>query len=609
MELLGFFFGLLRTLIPLLVIGGIIAAVVVLLRRRSGAEDEPGIGTLRRLYYYGLSFVALMFSASGAVMLVDYVADSFAGPQILSRGETQLAMGLAITLVGTPIWLFHWWLAHKAVRRFPSETRAFGRKVYLLLVLAVSAALVAFGLVSLLRWLLGGDSFNGLHLAFPLVWGAVWGFHWHVETQEVPRTGAGDSIRRVYVYGTSLYGLVMLLVGLGIILRHLAGQVYDALFATQVLLPGQGALWNGATQHALALFLVGGVFWWWHWHRVSRGDVDSVLRQVYLHLFAILGGAATVVVTLSILLFRILQLVLGEADAAGVAEQFRFLPAALAALISGGALWGYHWAVVRQEAAAGGVESQAARQVYRYLLAALGLGTLAAGLVILFGVVLGVIVPQSGQELLRADWWRNPLASAVTLLLVGAPLWGFYWSGLQRDAGAGLVERSGLSRRIFIYLVLGVAVIAALGNLSALLFMFLRDLLEGELSAQLVQDAKWSIGALLTAGAVSVYYWLVLREDRKAMPLPAAPSTGALPVRKVVIALATEAARPLVRRLEAQLGIPVRLWQRLDPDAEVPTLTDEELRVTQERIAEAPGDRVLLTIDASGVRVVPYREG
>ncbi|MCH8350478.1 MAG: hypothetical protein IIB29_09520 [Chloroflexi bacterium] len=595
-------------IIPLLLIGVIIAVVVVLVRRRSGVEDEPGVGTLRRLYYYGLSFVALMFSASGAVMLVDYVADSFGGPEILARGATQLAMALALILVGVPIWLFHWWLAHQAVRRFPSETRALSRKVYVYLVLAVSAALGASGLVSLLRWLFGGDSFNGLHLAFPLVWGAVWGFHWYVEKQEVPRNEAGDFIRRLYVYGTSLYGLVILLVGLGVILRHLSGQAYDPIFATQVLLPGQRSLWNGATQNALALFLVGGLFWWWHWHRVSRGDIDSVLRQVYLHLFAILGGAVTVIATLSIVLFRLLQWALGEADSAGAADQFRFLPSAVAALISGGALWGYHWAVVRQESATGVVESLAARQVYRYLLAALGLGTLAAGLVILLGVVIGVIVPQSGQELLRAEWWRNPVASAVTLLLVGAPLWGFYWSGVQRDAGAGLLERSALSRRIFIYLVLGIAVLAALGNLSALLFMFLRDLLEGQLSGQLVQDTKWSIGALLIAGAVSVYYGLVLREDRRALPAPEEPSTGTPPVRKAVIALATEADRPLLRRMEAQFGIPVRFWQRLDPDAEAPTLTDEELRATQERIAQAPGDRVLLTIDASGVRVVPYRE-
>ena len=598
-------------ILPLLVIVVIIAVVVVVVvvvRRHNSVEDEPGVGTLRRLYHYGLSFVALMVSASGAVMLVDYVGDSFGGPELLSRGVTQLAMALAFILVGVPVWLFHWWLAHRAVRRFPSETRALSRKVYVSVVLAVSAALGAFGLVSLLRWLFGGDSFNGLHLAFPLVWGAVWGFHWYVESQEVPRTEDGDFVRRVYVYGTSLYGLVMLLAGLGVILRSLAGQAYDAFFATQVLLPGQGSLWNGTTQNALALFLVGGLFWWWHWHRASRSDLDSVLRQVYLHLFAILGGAATVAVTLSILLFRVLQWAFGEPDALSSADQFRFLPSALAALLSGGALWGYHWAVVRQESATGVVESLAARQVYRYLLAALGLSALGAGLVILFSGVIGVIAPQSGEELLRADWWRNPLALATTLLLVGAPLWSFYWFALQRDADAGLVERSGIFRRIFIYFVFGVAVLAVLGNLSALLFMFLRDLLEGQLSAQLLQDTKWSIGALLTAGAVSVYYWLVLGEDRRAMPALEEPSTGTPPVQKALIALATEAARPLVRRMEAQFGIPIRLWQWLDPGTEVPTLTDEELRATQQRIAQAPGDRVLLTIDASGVRVVPYRE-
>ena len=58
--------GLFGSIVPLLVIGGIIWAVVALVRRRGQEEGEPGIGTLRRLYYYGLAFVGLMLSASGA---------------------------------------------------------------------------------------------------------------------------------------------------------------------------------------------------------------------------------------------------------------------------------------------------------------------------------------------------------------------------------------------------------------------------------------------------------------------------------------------------------------------------------------------------------------
>ena len=60
-------FGIISNFIPLLVIVGIIAAIVAAVRRRGGGEvEEPGIGTLRRLYYYGLSFVALMVAATGA---------------------------------------------------------------------------------------------------------------------------------------------------------------------------------------------------------------------------------------------------------------------------------------------------------------------------------------------------------------------------------------------------------------------------------------------------------------------------------------------------------------------------------------------------------------
>ncbi len=104
------FLGIFTSFFPILVIVGIIWLIVVLVRRRRGGEEplDPGIGTLKRVYYYGLSFVALMVTASGIVLLVDFAADGLLGPQVLSGGETKLALGLALTLVGTPIWFIHW---------------------------------------------------------------------------------------------------------------------------------------------------------------------------------------------------------------------------------------------------------------------------------------------------------------------------------------------------------------------------------------------------------------------------------------------------------------------------------------------------------------------
>jgi hypothetical protein len=318
-----------------------------------------------------------------------------------------------------------------------------------------------------------------------------------------------------------VFSLSMLAVGIGVVLALLLGAAYETLFGTELLPAAGTTLWRDSTRIAVAIALVGGGFWWWHWHRAAPGDIGSALRSVYLHLFAILGGAATVVVCCSVLLYTVLQWLMGRPEVPGAAAHFRILPGLIAALAVGAGLWGYHWAVVRDDSgntvgSAGG--GPAVYGIYRYLVAGLGLGTLAVGLVVALAVVLGLLVPAPGQPLVTSQWWRNPLTLAVTLLLVGIPLWSFYWFGAQRDAKtAPREEGAALSRRVFLYLVFGIAVLLSLGNLSALLFIFLRALLDGQMSTQLVHQARWAIGMLLMAGAVSGYYWLVLREDHRAI--------------------------------------------------------------------------------------------
>lgn len=611
---MGFYYWpyLFLSLVPLVLIVAVVVAVVMLMRRRGGPQEEDlGIGTLKRVYYYGLSFVALGVAAPGLIILLDFLLDNLFGPPALYGGQTQLALGLALTLVGTPLWFLHWWLALRAVQQLPAEASAVSRKIYLYLVLGITAALIAAGLVMLLRWLLGAGSFNGLNIAFPLVWGGVWVFHWRVQYAEGrgAEAEAWAWVRRFYWYFTSLYGLVMLAVGVGVMMWRPLRAAYETLFTTQILLPGTvsawDSIWTDTTRTGVAIALAGGASWWWHWHRAARGDVNSALRQIYLYLFAVLGGAATVVVTLSILLYLVLQWFIGEPGSSAASSHFRSLPGVISALIPGAVLWGYHWAVVQQESRRSTGRWQAARRVYRYLVAALGLGTLATGLVMVFLVALGLLVPRSGPQLLDAQWWRNPLVLAVTLLLVGIPLWSYYWFGVQREVQVGAVaERTALSRRVFIYGVFGIATLLVLGNLSALLYMFLRDLLEGDLSLQLLQDAKWSIGTLVMAGAVSIYHWLVLQEDRRATPVSEEP---AVPVAKGITVLASEPAQALVPRLQSRLGVNLRVWRRLDGDA-APSLTEVELDEVRERIIATPGDRVLLAIDAAGIQVIPYRE-
>ena len=79
-EALFLVFGILGFLIPVVIIGLIIYGIIVWRRRASlqsqDTEQDPGIGTVRRLYFYVVAFVSLMMSATGIVMLIQFILDS-----------------------------------------------------------------------------------------------------------------------------------------------------------------------------------------------------------------------------------------------------------------------------------------------------------------------------------------------------------------------------------------------------------------------------------------------------------------------------------------------------------------------------------------------------
>lgn len=601
------------SLVSLVILVAVIAAIVVLARRHGGADEgESGIGTTRRLYLHSLSLAGLVAAGIGAVLLLKAILDSLFGPPAISVDQTTLALGLALTVVGTPVWLLFWSMAQRSVRQHPIEAASIARKVTINLALGGSGIAASIGVVLFLAWLLGVGEFSGTPLALALVWGGVWTFYWQVEAREGQPTETAASIHRFYVYGASLWGLALLGVGVVGVLRLALGAAYDALFGGATLLGGSPDLWNEGMQTAMSLALVGGGVWWWHWHRVAAGDVASVLRNVYLYLFAVLGGAATVVASLTVLLYHVLQWFLGSPETSVARDHFDVAPVLVAAIAVGGGLWGYHWAVLRQEATVAGRGLVAARRVYGYLVAAVGLVVLGIGLVTLVAVALGLLAPE--RQVAGADWWRNPLVLAITLLVMGAPVWGLYWRDIQRMAAeAGHAERAALSRRVFVYLIFGASVLLALVNLSIILFRLFDAALGGELPSDLLWDTRWSIGILLTAGAVSVYYWLVLREDRRAAAAieeartPEVPSPVEARPRKRVTALVGEEGLPLVRRLEARLGYSVQVWQPTGDGGPVPALSDEELTEIGRQVSEADSDHVLLLVDAEGMRVVPYR--
>jgi hypothetical protein len=264
-------FGILGSLIPLIVLGGIVAAAVVAVRRSGEEPAGPGIGTVRRIFFYGLAFVALMLATSGVTLLLSQVLDSVFGDAIIRQDSFRIAFGLAATVVGFPIWLLLWRAAERSLEQYPAERGTLGRKFYMYLVLGVSAAVGAASLVQLLQGLLTPAAFDVNFIAPVVVWGALWGIHWAWERAEGQPTSIARSVRRLYVYVTSVYGIaaVFLLaaaVGTGAPTLGLPWETYFWI--------GMSALLPQAVGHSLLNWALGPAiyvtFWLGHPFRAGR---------------------------------------------------------------------------------------------------------------------------------------------------------------------------------------------------------------------------------------------------------------------------------------------------------------------------------------------------
>lgn len=594
--------GVVQSLIPLLVIAAVIAAIVAW-RRREGLEaEEHRAGLIKRLYFYFATVIYMAVAAVGVILIARYVLDELFGPARLDRDVTQLALGVVLALIWTPVWAWHRSRMLALAEDDPVEQRSVLRKAATYLTLFVTAALTVQATVELLRWIFDARSFDGYAPSALVVWAGLWAITWTTERLEGQSTDDTKTVRRLYVYATAAYGLVMLAAGLAIVTYVIFREAYDGVVDLPVVLQRGEGLWGDTMKNAAAVTIVGAAAWAAHWLLFAREDTASDLRQFYLYTLAVMGGVVTTLSAGGVLLFGLLEWWIGTPAEDTANAHFRFLPGALAPLLVGLLLWAYHWTVVQQERSTLG-ELIVARRIYRYVMTALGLGALAAAVITLVPTVIAIIVTSAQEVLVGPDWWRDRIVLVLTLGILGLPVWGYNWYQAERRAAEfGPEERNSTPRRVLTIGVAALSGLAALGSVSHILFLLLDSTLEGDLSLTMLRDTKWSMGILAAAAIFGPYYWLILREDWQA-----APAVPEEKVTKVVTLLVTDEGRPIVKQIEEALGVSVHVLQRADPDAGAPTLGAEDVDQLRARVADAPGDRVLIVADAGGVDVYSYR--
>lgn len=589
------------SLLLLIVIGGIVYGIYIWRRERPGSEPDAGLGTPKRVYFYSISIIGLGMLLGGVTIVLIRLFDALRGEPVLSDSTALLASGLALVIVGLPLWGFHWRFIQRSARALPGERSSILRRLYIFVALGVALGFLIDNGYRLVEFALSVGPAPSFMWSALLVWGVVWGYHWRLASSDGPyQTMETRSIRRLYLYLASTVGVVMLATGLGRLIYVILAEGYLTAFDIQVIAPGESGLLGNETRSSVALVVVGGIVAWSHWIRFAGADRESALRWVFLFMVSI-GGAVTFHTGYGIALLAVLSWLIGAA-VEPVGAHFDEIPAALSAVMVGLVAWRYFkWQIVRE---ASGAVMDTVRRSYDHLLSALGLAITAAGFVSLLDIVFRLLADYQAVVVSGGAQWQNSIAVALMLLIVGIPVWWTHWRRLQAaSASDPASERTALSRKLYILVVLCLGVLALAGSASATLFIFLRDLLAAELGSHTLRDVSGALSALLTSAIFVPYHWIIYRGDRVE---PDVESVESPPVRKDVLVLSAAGGSEFVSIVGEALGYPVVSARWAEPDAFVPTLDADQINRLAEEVSSAPGTTVILIPDASGFRVISY---
>jgi len=503
--------AILMSLVQLAVFIGIILFVVKLVTKKGSSSAEGSGISIRRFFQYSIMLVVLVIASFGVIGIIDAVASS---GSTMARDTSAIARSISFLIVGIPVFAGLALYTRRLLKSMPTERRSIGWLGYLTFALIGSLIFVMSFSVAFLGELLTDGDFETMSFIAILVWGGVWLAHWLIAARTTD-----ENQMQLHLLAGSTAGLVTLAIGAGVAIAAAFGELYDAAFSVTAVDSGVDAIARGAV-----LFVVGAIVWFFYWIVHTRGTARSMLWLAYVLLIGVLGGVITAVVGAGTLLFGVLDWLIGDVDSTTASVHFAFIPGATAALIVGASSWGYHRIVLGGRTSEDRTEVE---RVYDYLLSGAGLLVAAGGFATLITVGLDALGSQP-----IADSGGSVSAVAITLLIVGIPLWWRHWSAIRRfRATQPQEEVSSITRRIYLFVLFGVTGLVAVISLLILVFIVVEDLLEGDLGAATINTIAVPLSLIVTAGAVAWYHFAVFREDRSIAP------QAELPVLREVVVI------------------------------------------------------------------------
>lgn len=556
--------------IGLAVVVGLIALIASGARRRGPGVDARSV---RRFFQYAVLYALVIVVALGVVELLGRLL----GAEVpeWQNPSAELATGLAFAIVGGALLALLAWWTRRMHRADPSEAESPMWVAYVTLA-ALTGAVVAASSVQNAGYMLLSDArLDAESAALFLTWAAVWWVHW-----EIARRTLDTARQTPHLLLGSLVGLAFGAAGMVITL----GTSLDLLLRPEAVGRPLGVLGEGAST-----LIVGALIWVRYW---ATAAVHLPRRPLWLALVLPLGVGGGLVMALvagSRLLWSVLVWFLGDRQDMSASVHFDSAALELAALLVGILVWWYHRSVLATGAEKGAARTEPQR-VYEYLVAGIGLVAAAIGVGTVLVTLIEAVTPgiDAGMPVVNTLW------AAVTLLIVGVPVWWLFWRRVGRGAAVDpAAEAASPTRRVYLVVLFGIAGVAAVIALITAAVTLMQDVVGGSLGPATVRSMRYALGTLVGAAAVSAYHGAVFRADRVS-----GASTRLRGPRTVVL---VGAVGPEVdREVSHATGARVEVWGRLDAP-----VAEWDVEALAAGLAGYPGADVVVVAEGDGFRIVP----
>ena len=545
----------------------VVAAVLSFLGRRSSWDTGRA---LRSLFRYGMLLVLLLLVGTGVTGLL-----ALADPDVVGGPGYTAFMLACVIIAGPGLVLVARWVM-KALGR--SEEGDTGWEIYLVVAELLSLGAAAVGAYIWAEGLIEG-SFRITPAAVMVVWAVVWFAHHSLAGRRGRRGRLGYGVLLGCAAGLvtgSVFGIQFL--------EEALGRLYELAFGTTVIVRKAESVLN-----ALIGLVIWGMVWLRYWWFLGLRQERSPLWRAYVLLLGVVGGLITGLVGVWLLAYRILDwLVGGFSEPAG--RHFMEVPLAVGLMAIGGLVWRYHRTVLQ---ARGPASRSEVDRIHEYTVAGVGLAATVGGLAAVIAVSVGLLVP---GDVLHTHG-RSDLVAAVTVLLVGAPLWWRFWTATQRWRRSDPEsELRSPTRRVFLICVFGAGGVLALVSLFVLAYRILESILEGDLGPGTVFAIRWPLALAVTVGVAAAYHRVIRRDDLADLPQESPGRT----VRSVV--LVGSGGHAVAAAVEERTGVKPKVWERADTEVALSTES------VVEAIESAEHEHLLIVAGPDGQEVIPYTQ-